>query len=113
MYHDLQVPHLRRPIKASLQKVIEHSLKDHEFRANALDVIDDLTNDGKIGVYRITNFYSLLTLVYWTDQFRQFFHPSIPYLLTALLIDRDEHLHESIKNILFKSDKSLPAKCKT
>ncbi|RXW12173.1 hypothetical protein EST38_g13681, partial [Candolleomyces aberdarensis] len=84
-----RLSHLRRPIKASLQKVIEQSLKDHEFRASALDVIDDLTDDPRI------------------DLFRAFFLSSIPYLLTALLIDRDENLHENVENILFKFDKSL------
>jgi hypothetical protein len=47
-----------------------------------------------------------MILTPWTDQFRQFFQPSIPYLLTALLIDRDDNLHESVENILFKSNQS-------
>ncbi|KAJ2916979.1 hypothetical protein MD484_g3463, partial [Candolleomyces efflorescens] len=84
-----RLSHLRRPIKASLQDVIEHSLKDRNLRPNALDVIDDLTSDSEI------------------DQFRQLFQPSIPYLLTALLIDREDNLHESVENVLFKSNRSL------
>ncbi|RXW17693.1 hypothetical protein EST38_g8160 [Candolleomyces aberdarensis] len=50
-----RLSHLRRPIKASLQKVIEHSLKDHEFRASALDVIDDLTDDPRIETLSISD----------------------------------------------------------
>ncbi|KAJ2923275.1 hypothetical protein H1R20_g13820, partial [Candolleomyces eurysporus] len=78
---------LRRSIKASLQKVIESSLQDHEFefRANALDVIDDLTGgNGK-------------------DQFRGFFLSSISHLLKAVLIDGDEIFHKSAEKILFKN----------
>jgi hypothetical protein len=55
VYHAFPVSHLSRPIKASLQEVIEHSLKDRKLRANALDVIDDLTSDHGIGVYRIVS----------------------------------------------------------
>ncbi|RXW16348.1 hypothetical protein EST38_g9505 [Candolleomyces aberdarensis] len=78
---------LRRSIKASLQKIIESSLQDHEseFRANALDVIDNLTSgNGK-------------------DQFRGFFLSSISHLLKAVLIDGDEIFHKSVEKILFKN----------
>ncbi|RXW12431.1 hypothetical protein EST38_g13423 [Candolleomyces aberdarensis] len=79
---------LRRSIKASLQKVIESSLKDHksEFRANALDVVDNLTSGNGKGTTMLSPLFSRLSF----DQ-------------TAVLIDGDENFHKSVENILFES----------
>ncbi|KAJ2920024.1 hypothetical protein MD484_g484, partial [Candolleomyces efflorescens] len=85
--------HLRRPVKASLQKVILHSLNDHEFRSSALDLISNLTSDHKI------------------DEFRDFFQSSIPFLMRALLVDLgDKDLHDRVKKLL-KADNLPPEKC--
>ncbi|KAJ2928032.1 hypothetical protein H1R20_g9066, partial [Candolleomyces eurysporus] len=81
-----RLEHLQRPLKASLQKVVENSLKDHEshsLRANALKVIDRLTKKNA--------------------QFRDFVRPSISHLLKAVLTDGDPTFYKQAKKVLFEN----------